>query len=210
MEEATYIPPNPLQMNQSLNNLEKYFHIKDVDALVQTAIIHAQFEMIHPFLDGNGRIGRLLIPLFMYTRWLLSYPSFYMSEYFSITKDNYYTTLNNISNKWDWNWRILFFLDAIIKQSNKNLWRIQNIITLYESVKKIIQDEAHTHHFEDIANFIFSKPVFKSQEFIRGAKIKKWSMHRYLQILEKQGILTTNSKLRNKTYYFEQLLDIIE
>lgn len=68
MEEATYIPPNPLQMNQSLNNLEKYFHIKDVDALVQTAIIHAQFEMIHPFLDGNGRIGRLLIPLFMYTR----------------------------------------------------------------------------------------------------------------------------------------------
>jgi Fic family protein len=167
MEDAMYIPPSPFQMQQSLNNLEKYFHINDKDILVQTAIIHAQFEIIHPFLDGNGRIGRLLIPLFMYSKGLLSYPSFYMSEYFSLEKEKYYTHLHGISENGNWNNWIVFFLDAVIKQAKINLSKVQQIIQLYEKIKELIQKEVHTHHFIDITDFIFCKPAFKASEFAK-------------------------------------------
>lgn len=93
IEEATFVPPSPLQLQDYLQALEAYLGADDFDALVQTAIVHAQFELIHPFKDGNGRIGRLIIPLFLFQKRALASPMFYLSEYLERYRDIYYERL---------------------------------------------------------------------------------------------------------------------
>ena len=91
MEQATFVPPNPLRLPDHLQAWETYMDSNDVDFLLQTAVVHAQFELLHPFKDGNGRIGRILIPLFLYQKRALSQPMFYLSEYLEANREEYYT-----------------------------------------------------------------------------------------------------------------------
>jgi Fic family protein len=102
MEEASYVPPPPLQVMEFLDNLEKYVRFDEEDRLVQMAIIHAQFEIIHPFLDGNGRVGRILVPLFLFEKGQLSSPMFYLSTYLEAHREVYYDRLQAISRDGDW------------------------------------------------------------------------------------------------------------
>ncbi len=117
IENATYIPPTAEKINDLMSNLEKYIHSDEKDVLVQLAIIHAQFEMVHPFMDGNGRVGRMLIPLFLYFKNAISYPSFYLSEYLESHREEYYNALSEISknNSWE-NWISFFSGQSLLKQ----------------------------------------------------------------------------------------------
>ncbi len=109
IDDATYVPPEPLVMNDSLQNLQEYIAGDELDPLLQLAILHAQFEIIHPFLDGNGRIGRLLIPLFLYKKESISSPMFYLSSYLEKNRDEYYQRLRAITELGDWDsWIELF------------------------------------------------------------------------------------------------------
>ena len=103
IETATFVPPSPELVLESLSNWERYCHYEEKDSLVQLSVIHAQFEIIHPFLDGNGRLGRILIPLFLKEKKLLKYPSLYVSEYFEKNREEYYKKLRNITEMGKWN-----------------------------------------------------------------------------------------------------------
>ena len=116
-ETAEYLPPAPEKIEKYLKNLEDYFQYNDEDPLVQVAIIHSQFESIHPFLDWNWRVWRLLIPLFLYSKWLLSYPSFYMSEYFEYDKYWYILALRQVTHELNREWRIEYFLNGVDRKS---------------------------------------------------------------------------------------------
>jgi len=141
-------------------NLEKYIHSAEKDPLVQLAIIHAQFEMIHPFGDGNGRLGRIILPLFLHFKEILSTPMFYLSGYFEKYRDSYYAKLNNISAKGDWDGWIIYFLNAVKEQSELNIAKAKGIMSLYSNKKNKIKEITKSKYAVDILDFIFSYPFF--------------------------------------------------
>lgn len=162
IEEAQYIPPAPETLMSHLDNWEKYYHLERPDPLVQIAIIHAQFELIHPFLDGNGRIGRMLIPLFLYERKLISRPTFYISEYFERNRDAYVDRLQSLSGSPpDWNAWIEFFLAALHEQAQENANKVRKIIDLYQELKVRMIDLTHSQYAVPLLDRIFEQPVFQ-------------------------------------------------
>jgi len=164
IEQASFVPPNPLQLADHLQAWERYLDSNDVDFLLQTAVIHAQFELLHPFKDGNGRIGRILIPLFLYQKRALSQPMFYLSEYLENHREVYYQRLKGISAEGDWNSWIAFFLQAIVTQAAQNSARVTAIQALYEEMKLAIQAATHSQYTVHVLDAIFSKPIFRSSD----------------------------------------------
>ena len=163
IEEATYIPPEPARLGTLLDNCEKYYHADDRDPLVQLAMLHGQFEIIHPFVDGNGRIGRILIPLFLFEKGLLSRPVFYLSAYIEEHKDEYIAGLGALSSKQQphaWNSWVKFFLKAVTEQAKKNLNSARQIIDLYERSKAEIIRITHSRHAVPLLDILFERPVF--------------------------------------------------
>ena len=210
IEQATYVPPTAEKINDLISNLEKYIHDDDKDVLVQLAIVHAQFEMIHPFMDGNGRVGRMLLPLFLYFKKTITYPSFYLSEYFESHRDEYYRALLEISKNQNWDGWVAFFLQAVIEQSNQNITKARKIMALYEHKKQRITELTKSQFGIKILDALFVMPIFQSQDFIKFSKIPKASAFRYIGILEKNGVISSNRKRKNKLYFFNKLLDIVK
>lgn len=161
LEQASFVPPNPLQLPDHLRAWEAYLDSDDVDFLMQTAVVHAQFELLHPFKDGNGRIGRILIPLFLYQKKVLSQPMFYLSEYLESHRDEYYARLKAISAQGDWNGWIAFFLRATAVQAAQNGQRVATIQALYEEMKRAIHEVTHSQYTVHLLDAIFSKPIFR-------------------------------------------------
>jgi len=117
IEQAKFIPPSPAILMEHLYAWEKYYHSDEPDPLVQLAIIHAQFEILHPFKDGNGRIGRMIVPLFLYEKKLLNHPSFYLSAYFDAHLEEYIARLRALGQPGSWDAWVNFFLKAIVAQA---------------------------------------------------------------------------------------------
>jgi len=213
IEEATYIPPDPVVLRDCLENFEKYLLYEEKDILVQMAVIHAQFELIHPFLDGNGRLGRILIPLFLYNKGIIASPMFYISEYLEENREIYTTKLNNISLNNDWDGWIIFFLNAIIEQAKRNTTKVKAILELYESKKKKITELTHSQFVINIVDSLFKMPIFNSTDFIEISNIPKASAIRYLNILVKEEILTIVEKGKGQKpniMIFNKLFEIIK
>lgn len=210
IEQATYVPPSAEKLNDLMSNLEKYIHGEEKDLLVQLAIIHAQFEMIHPFMDGNGRVGRMIMPLFLYFKKAISYPSFYLSEYLESHRDEYYKALLGISKNNNWEGWIIFFLNAVVEQSKENIVKAKKIIALYEQKKQRITELTKSQFSIKILDALFVMPIFQSQDFIRYSKIPKASAFRYISILEKNDVISSDNKKKNKLYFFNKLLNIVK
>lgn len=164
IDQATFVPPNPLQLQDYLEAWERYLNADDVDFLLQTAVVHAQFELLHPFKDGNGRIGRILIPMFLYQKRALSQPMFYLSEYLENHREEYYQRLKAISEEGDWNGWIAFFLQAITDQALQNSARVKAIQALYEEMKLAIQMATRSQYTVHVLDAIFSKPIFRTSD----------------------------------------------
>jgi len=210
IEGASYIPPEPQNIERYFSELEKYIHFDEKDSLVQLAIVHAQFEIIHPFWDGNGRTGRILMPLFLYYKQVLSSPMFYLSEYFELNRDEYYEKLQNISKNNDWEKWIEFFLVAVEKQSTKNIAKTQEILKSYNNLKKQIINIPTPKNSIKVLDFLFSMPVFDSRDFIKKTGIQKMSALRILNFLSDENVLTDDGEKRVKTYFFTNLINIIK
>lgn len=213
INEATFIPPSPFHLTQALENWENYLKFDDIDTLIQTAIVHAQFELIHPFKDGNGRIGRLLIPLFLFQKKALSSPMFYLSQYLENHRDVYYHRLQNISLHNDWNGWIEFFLDAIIAQAKENTSKVQNILMTYEMMKTDIQDATHSQYALPALDAIFSRPIFSTTAFIEDSKIPKQTAITILNKLSQNNIISILQDSRGRTptvYIFPALFEIVK
>lgn len=209
METATYIPPQPQLVDNYMNNLEIYINDPkdELDELVRIAIIHAQFETIHPFLDGNGRIGRILIPLYLYSKKVIDYPNFFLSEALERDKHKYYRFLNDTRYKGDWNQWVHFFLQAVIHQADKNISLINDVNQLYDHDLAMAQSLINSSGVKKLIDAIYQKPIFTAQTISSLAEVSEATCRRYLTILESNRIIFSDGKQRSKTYYYYNLLD---
>ena len=207
--QISFTPLPPLLTEEYMSNLEKYINYEDINHLLQAAIIHAQFEMIHPFEDGNGRIGRLLIPLFFYYIGLIPLPTFYMSSFFEKNRDVYIQKLADISTKNDWNAWITYFLNGIILQSESNTQKAIKILNLYETFKNI---ELKSFYFIKILDFIFQHPIFTVKQIIDDKEIQanKQTVYNVLKKMIEAGVIVDSEKNRNKTYICSKLINIVD
>jgi len=213
IEQANFIPPDPLQLPNYLERWEEYAAGEDCDPLVQASIVHAQFELLHPFKDGNGRIGRLLIPLFLFQKKLLSQPMFYLSSYFESNREEYYSRLQAISRKDDWDGWIVFFLRAVAEQAQTCSERVEQMIRLYNDMKIQIHDLTHSQHVIQILDFMFTHPIFSAPSVSRQTGIKKPTADALLRTLKEKGILKALHEARGRRpaiLGFPALLNIAE
>jgi Fic family protein len=190
LDEATFVPPSPLQLLDHLQAWEAYLRGDDVDPLIQAAIVHAQFEMIHPFKDGNGRIGRLLIPLYLYQKKVLGTPMFYLSEYLDEHYEDYYARLQAISQQGDWVGWIAFFLTAVKEQASKNLQKVRLTLDLYEEMKIKIAEVTHSQYSIHLLDAIFNRPVFQASHVVKQTGLPKQTLMPLLRIMRDSSILT--------------------
>ncbi len=163
IEDARFIPPAPLILMKYLSEWEHYYHEEGPDALVQMSIVHAQFEILHPFLDGNGRLGRMLIPLFLFEKKILSRPMFYLSAYFDAHRDEYIARLRALGqHKKAWNEWVAFFLLALDEQARENSLKAREVIKLYEDLKKQILELTRSQYAVPLLDRLFDQPIFQS------------------------------------------------
>jgi Fic family protein len=211
-EEASYVPPLPGRIPELFSNLERYIHSEERDVLVQIGIAHYQFEAIHPFEDGNGRIGRLLVSLMLYQKKLLSYPFIYLSEFFEEHRRDYYDLLGGVSDRGDWGGWLSFFLRGIAVQAGKACETSQKILRLHELLKsRALQfNSKYAHEFLDA---LFTSPFFTSRtiKFWSGIKNTQ-TLYALIDKFKAAGIVVdvNPAKRRNKIYSFKELLDILE
>ena len=214
MEQASFVPPSPIQLQDHLQSWEHYLTQNDFDVLAQAAIAHAQFELLHPFKDGNGRIGRLLIPLFLCMKGRLSSPMFYLSSYLEAYRDEYYERLKAISQDRDWTGWIQFFLGAIIVQAKDNVKRVRQIMSLYEQTKIDVQNMTGSRHTMQLVDTLFDRPIFRVNDFVQRSGINKPSLHGLLrQLQQPEGpitVLREGAGRRPAIYSFPALLNICE
>lgn len=212
IDEATFIPPSPQHIPELLSNFEKYIHSSEViDPLVQIAIAHYQFEAIHPFMDGNGRVGRLLIPLFLYEKKVTAYPNIYISEFLEENRGVYYELLREVSEKENWIPWIKFFLEAVFEQTKITLERVVKIEKLYKDLKEEMP-EINSIYANSFLDAIFIKPTFTTKSIKKASKISNnQTLYTVIEKFIEAKIIAdvTPKKARNKIYVFSALRKII-
>jgi Fic family protein len=212
IEEASYVPPASVAVGGLLGNWENYINSnQEKDALVQIGIAHYQFEAIHPFRDGNGRVGRLLIPLFLYQRDLLSSPLLYISEYFERNRRDYYDYLRGVTELGDWESWLKFFLLALITQSLKTQNSISKIMELSDRLKKEIV-AANSIYALNLLELLFSSPIITFAKIKDKLKTKNpQTIYNLLEKFIQLGILKEEpGRKRNRIFVFQELLDILK
>lgn len=225
INNATFIPPEPQLVPEYMSNLEKYINEPEdnLNELIRIAIIHAQFETIHPFLDGNGRIGRILIPLYLYDKSVLKRPIFFLSESLEKDKFKYYKLLNDVRvsisednyesdfvvAKKNWCEWIKFFLEAVTTQSKKNIDLIERIDTLYEETIESLRKVIGSDRVIDIARFMLKNPIFTKKKMSEELGYPVSTVGNYLSKLENENIIFSDGRVRNKKYYLYSLIEIL-
>ena len=213
IESARYVPPSPLDMVDALDNFADYLASSVDDPLVQIAIIHAQFEIIHPFMDGNGRVGRILIPLYLMQRGVLHSPLFYVSGELEARRQEYYDRLLAITNSGDWEGWISFFLQASTRQAERNAKLARSMLNLYDEMKLSFARATRSQHAIQALDAVFSGPIFSSRRFMDVSGIPKASASRMLSQLSDEGLLnviSTGSGRSPSVYAFEPLLSLAD
>lgn len=207
----TFVPPAPEKVPDLMNNLINYINepTDNFRPLVRTAIVHAQFETIHPFMDGNGRVGRMLIPMYLFAQKQIELPCFFISEALERDKLRYYTLLNNIRTKNDWNEWIKFFLSTVAKQCEKYIRIITEINELYIQHTSIVHNMVRSSNMLEIINAIYKHPITSAKQIADSTGIPISSVNRYLAQLVENNILFTDNKSRNRTYFCYDLLEIL-
>ena len=212
-ETATFVPISADKLLDAMSAWERYIHGEASDTLVKLAILHAEFEALHPFLDGNGRLGRLFIPLFLWQAGLIRAPRFYISEYLESNRKEYYERLLAVSRDDDWTGWCLFFLRAIMVQAEENLRKTQGILDLYEQVKGQIVDLTRSRYAIAALDTIFEHPIFTTTDFVSWTGSADRTARRILDSLRERGILRVlvrGSGNRASVIAFSALLNIAE
>jgi Fic family protein len=213
IEGARFVPIGADAVPDAMSSWERYLHDEQPDRLIQLAIAHAEFEAIHPFLDGNGRIGRLLIPLFLVEKKILGRPTFYMSGYLEAHRTEYYERLLAVSRDGDWTGWVAFFLAAMKQQAEENGAKARAILALYRGEKDWIRDATRSQHAITALDWIFSRPVFSTSDFLASSGIPRAAAKRILTVVRRDGRLTElrpPSGNRPAILVFPGLLNIAE
>lgn len=213
IETARFVPPGADRIESAMAGWEAYVHADAPDRLVQLAVVHAEFEAIHPFLDGNGRIGRLIIPLFLYTHGLLSRPNFYLSEYLEANRDEYYDRMLAVSRDDDWTGWVAFFLRGIIAQAEANTHKAQAILSLHQTMRDRVVEITRSQYAVRALDWVFQRPVFKTPDFVASSQIPAPTARKIVRDLRDHGLLrelVPASGRAPATLVFPELLNIAE
>lgn len=208
---ATYIPPPPEKVAELMDNWLAQWHINENAPLVQMAILHGQFEMIHPFEDGNGRVGRLLIPLFLYNMKVLHHPIFYLSEQLLAQHEGYYAGLRALSAEGDWRGWLMFFLTACAKQAQSDKAIAAEILGLRDWM---LRHFAKSRYSAELITAIFIRPVFTLRDLQFSNKAPSaLTLRKLIDGLEQKGIVEQKRRGTRGSpsiYAFPKLLEICE
>ncbi len=212
LNEATFIPPPHDALDDHLGAWEKYIHSDSPEpALVKAALIHYQFEAIHPFLDGNGRIGRLLITLFLCERGCLSQPLLYLSGFFDETRDEYYRLLLAVSQKGAWREWIEYFLRGIRRQAQRALFDTQKLLEHYETYRtKLKEGKRVPQEAARILDHVFANPFVSIARHAQRVGISYWKAQRGVEYWINEGLLQeATGRNRNRIYIAKEILQIM-
>ena len=210
--EVIYTPPSgEAIIREKLANLEKFINEDEsIDPLIKMALIHYQFEAIHPFSDGNGRTGRILVLLYLKLSGLLNTPAIYLSEYIIKNKTEYYRRLRSVTENDEWESYILYMLDMIEKTSIKGLERLNKITTAVEKTAEEIKKTLPKIYSKDLVEILFRLPYTKRQHLIHGNIGNLKTVGNYLIALEENRFLKSVKVGKEKLYLNQQLLTILE
>lgn len=213
IERARFIPPNPLIVQEYMDNLIEYIDFSEKDALVQAAIVHGQFEIIHPFSDGNGRLGRMLIPLFLFQKKIISRPYLYISKYLELNEMRYKDSLLSITRDKNWTQWVELFLDAITWQSEYNFRLANDILAYYDNTKAKILTITSSQYAIPLLDAMFKKPIFRQSNLPLEKAPSRARVYTLLQQLENNGIIKTVIPAAGRSgaaYVLSDLLNIAE
>ena len=212
LHEARYVPPPPLQMRDALDAFETLLHAEsDLPALVRMALIHYQFEAIHPFDDGNGRIGRLLIPLLLCKEGLLPRPLLTLSAFFEKHRQQYMDGLLAVSQQGAWEAWIRFFLEGVIEQSRDAVRRSDHLLQLWRSYRQRLQEASSSGLALRLVDKLFEAPVTSMQGVVQRLNITPRSAQMTIDRLVNAEILQeTTGRQRNRIYVASEILHAVE
>jgi len=186
-----FIPISPSDLPDGMRKLIEFIRSNDQHQLLKTAIAHAEFEALHPFEDGNGRVGRMLIPLTLWEYGILSAPHFFVSDYFERHKDEYIERLRAISAGNEWSQWCGFFLSGISAQAEKNIETVDKIQGLYEETKTRFREILKSQYFHAAVDYVFNFPVFWNNHFVENAQAPKSTLQNFTPRLVRAGLLDT-------------------
>ncbi len=211
-KKILFVPIRPEKLQDGLDVLFEYISNNTEPALIKSAMTHIEFEALHPFKDGNGRIGRMLITLMLWKSGTISAPHFYVSGYFEENKDEYIDTMRRASETGNWDEWCSFFLTAIEQQAIRNLAIAENIRELYEEMKQIFSDTLSSKWSVTALDFVFTNPVFRNNKFTSNSGISAATAARFTRTLLDEGIIRTveeASGRRPALYSFESLMNLV-
>ncbi|MDQ3864104.1 MAG: Fic family protein [Actinomycetota bacterium] len=211
LDEATYVPP-PTEIPAALSELERYIHgDTGLPPLLDIALVHYQFEAIHPFLDGNGRIGRLLITLMLIERDLLSEPLLYLSAYFERHRGAYYDHLLAVSQKGDWERWLLLFLRGVSVEARDASLRAGKLFELREAYRERFQREGASPNLLTATNHLFANPVTSIRELAEALGVSFEAARRLVGSLEERGVLEEiTGRRRNRVYAAREVVEVLQ
>ena len=213
IQNARYIPPNPEDMQTAMSDLEKYMNGDDsLDPLIQAALIHYQFETTHPFLDGNGRVGRLLITLFLMEKGILSHPALYISYFLKMNRIEYYDRMTQVRKTGDYEQWVMFFLQALSDSAGDAIQTIDALTALHnQSVAKLgaFSKRQQTNLLKLFA-YIETNPIIDVQKTAAALGLSYNTVSKMVTILVDEGILRQTDKAgKAKIYSYADYLDIL-
>ena len=207
-----FIPISPERLQDGLDRLFDYVAHSSHPDLIKAGITHIEFEALHPFEDGNGRIGRMLTTLMLWSSGIISAPHFYISGYLEENKDLYVDTMRSVSDHDDWETWCSFFLEAVEQQAIRNLTVAENIRDLYEEMKEVFKEALSSKWSVNALDFVFANPVFRNNKFTANSGIPAASAARFTRVLLEKNLITTleeASGRRPALYSFEPLMRLV-
>lgn len=207
-----FIPASVEALEPGIADLERFVHDDAVEPLIQTAVMHAEFEALHPFKDGNGRLGRMLIPLNLWQRQIIHAPHLYVSAAIEERREEYIDKLREVSSHGDWNSWIEFFLEILQRQAVLNMCITDGIGALYSDMQVRFREVLNSQWSTLALDYVFAKPVFRNSAFTSSAGIPSQTAHRISRQLVDSGLLTAiegSSGRRASLLSFQPLLEIV-
>lgn len=209
---AVYVPPPHTEVTECLSDFEKFINNEEIDTpdLIKIAILHYQFESIHPFLDGNGRIGRLLIPLYIQSKGMLEKSCLYISDYIERNKDTYYDMLTRVRTNNDMIGWIKFFLEAVIETSKTAKEKFRNVVELTMEMDKLIMElPVKPENAKKVIDLLYDEPVLTRNKMSEITGIKLTTINGIVNALLDKGIITeTTGYSRNQIFAFEKYINL--
>ena len=207
-----FVPIKPEFLNDGMGRLFDYVGSDQHETITRSAIAHVEFESLHPFADGNGRIGRMLIPLMLWQGGILTQPYFYVSAYLEEHREEYLDRMRAVSSNGDWLGWLGFMLEAYETQANRNLEKSERISSLYDKMKERFRGMLHSQWSTVAVDFVFTRPVFRGSQFAARSGIPPQTAYRFLRNLQNHkllNLLEPAAGRRPALYSFEPLLALV-